>query len=295
MDYERITTRELKRIVNRGEATPAAIGLFVLHDYWEREHGRRAIVDNILLRYIEGKWQFTPYANELDFWLGLGEQLTRLEYAIERAKLGGVITALDTTMGAIFTQGYLYGAAFYAVYEQAAAEGLKIKIAGLTAKQLETLVTTASEMSIRGQPIPPQRIEETRKKAQSDIAYLLAAQSVIGDAAALLAIPGLPGPVDSALDFLRAGVETHKKRLDTLEGIMPKWAEQLRRMVDYEPIEPDREAEARLEKTIAVYLTPLWREWARAGVNLRELAEGSKGLVDLLRHAEIAAAEVENE
>lgn len=185
LDYEGLTVRDLKRIVNREEATPAAIGLFVVYDAWRRDHKLPHIISNELLRWIEEKWRFKTFANELDYWIGLGEQLSRLEYGVARAKLASATTNLDIFVGIIFTEGYLYGAAFGEAYSQATAAGLKIKIPGLTAKQTEELAARVSDLSVKDTPTPFKRIEEARKKAQGDVASLLAARNVIGDAAAL--------------------------------------------------------------------------------------------------------------
>lgn len=296
LDYEGLTVRDLKRIVNREEATPAAIGLFIVHDAWRRDHRLPYIISNELLRWIEEKWRFKTFANELDYWVGLAEHLNRLEYGVTRARLASVTTNLDIFMSIIFTEGYLYGAAFAETYRQAAAAGLKIKIPGLTAKQTEALAARASDLSVKDTPTPPKRIEEARKQAQSHLASLLATRNVMEDAAALLAIPGLVEDINGALHFLRVQANRHDKDyLEGMEAIAPKWARQLRRMVDYEPVEPDKEREAQLESALSLYLTPQWRRWARAGVSLREIAESSTGIVDLIQRAEQAAAELNNE
>lgn len=82
LDYEGLTVRDLKRIVNREEATPAAIGLFVAYDTWRRAT-RPSILTNELLRWIEDKWRFSAFANELEYWISLGEALARLGAMVE--------------------------------------------------------------------------------------------------------------------------------------------------------------------------------------------------------------------
>jgi len=287
LDYERLTVRDLKRIVNREEATPAAIGLFVLYDYWEREHGRRAIVDNKLLRYIESKWAYTAHANELEFWLELGGQLHILELQAREMASKAHISLLQAEE--IMRQA---ANAFYAgwsaiLYDQAVKNGLDV-----------------SE--------PPGGIAKAReasKEIPSDEEITEAAENIYTLTAQYL---GYLPPLEAAGTLL--GISLSYKSTES-EVILAPWArEQESRLAEYDEfteqwpnvvaslkrltritISPSLTTGGYVDRVIGAYLSPNWREWAQKGIKLREQAESSRGVADLIRHAELAAVELQHE
>lgn len=287
LDYEGLTVRDLKRIVNRGEATPAAIGLFVLYDYWEREHGRRAIVDNKLLRYIESKWAFSPYANELDFWLELGAQLRVLELqAIAKAHEtseslyhGGYLIALTqiaTSTGRIKT-----------IYAQMVESGYDVsEYADIIAK---------AEADERKWPEATEIMtvaRETSAHVESFLAYL----PILRDVNILLGI-SLTEKIEYDSAAIAAWIEEQEAQIAklALETDKPDIINLLKWLIRIDLESVSTSVLTYWASTIAAYLSPNWRGWARAGVSLRELADSSKGIGDLIRHAEIAAVELDHE
>ena len=304
-DYERLTVRDLKRIVNRGEATPAAIGLFVLSDYWEREHGRRAIVDNKLLRYIESKWQFTPYANELDYWLKLGELLKQLEYQalkeVERAEFA--FTRTDKRIG------YLLTVAAYNEFRRLLTKTKAAdKNSGPTLEGIEELRENMNRLEryFGGLGYLP-TLEEIEREVEEVRTYTANFLGYIQALIMALTLLGIP-----ATDFVSSGVILYlwwvTERGDQFEFLHSAFlplekdvhatddiALLLKPLTTIAPVRPSPKVIADVERALGDYLTPQWGEWARAGVSLRELAAGSRGVVDLIQNAGKAAAEVEDE
>ena len=80
-----------------------------------------------------------------------------------------------------------------------------------------------------------------------------------------------------------------------LEEYWPDKARELRQLVAIGSVRPSPEVMINTERILAAYLSPNWRVWVRAGVNLREIADMSKGVADLIRHAELAAVELKHE
>ena len=293
LDYERITARDLKRIVNRGEATPAAIGLFVAYDVWRRHAKHKGIVTNELLRWIEAKWRFSAFANELDYWIDLGNELARLVTLVEAQRAMSSIAPLGLQLEIFQMEGSLYATAFKAIHEQATTADLKLKLPGLSANQVERLAELATQTKLRLTP-------KTQAKfilSQSQGAYtsLVALRNVLQDLATLLGITALPESAKEGVQSIEKSMASHKAYIDTLAPLAPKWAKLLSEAVDIQRLAQDIAAEAKLEQALSLYLTPQWRAWARAGVNLRELADETKGIVELMRQAERAAAELDHE
>jgi hypothetical protein len=294
LDYENITARDLRRIVNREEATPAAIGLFVAYDTWGRTEDHKGIVTNELLRWIEDKWRFKAFANELDYWISLGQALARLSMQIEYARLqcGLINLALFTEVFSL--EGYLYATAFSSAYEHAAEQSIKLKFGALSATKAKMLATRAAETS-KLRATPKKQLREIERQIQSSTGYTLALRNVLQDAAVLLDMPSLPRPAIESVAVNAKAIERHRAYIAELSSLAPQWARQLSAITDLESIGPDSAIENDLEATLSLYLTRSWREWARAGVNLRALADSSGGIVELIRQAEIAAAEIKHE
>ena len=288
LDYERLTVRDLKRIVNREEATPAAIGLFVAYDTWRRATQRPSILTNELLRWIEDKWRFSTFANELDYWISLGEALARLSARVMSNKAMSNFAPLGLQIEIFILETSLYAKAYSAAHEQAAAAGLKLKLPGLSARQTDILATLA-EKHAGPQPSLKPRMDVIQGQAKQTYTSLLALQSILRDLEALLGTSGAAEEAREATESLVEGVSACRRSIDSLAPLAPQWARRLSRAADLEHVEPDGE-EAELERMLSLYLTPQWRAWARAGVNLRELADSSKGVVELLRQAGQAAA-----
>ena len=288
LDYEGLTVRDLKRIVNRGEATPAAIGLFVLYDYWEREHGRRSIVDNKLLRYIESKWAYTTYANELDFWLELAGQLRILELqamtkAYETSKSlyhGGYLIALTQTVS--------YMGRIRTIYTQAVESGYDMSeyadiIAKADADEREWPEATEIMTVAR----------ETSAHVESFLAYL----PILRDVNILLGI-SLTERIEYDSATIAAWIEEQQAqiaKLARLETDKPDIINLLKWLTRIDMESVSASVLTYWASTLAAYLSPNWRAWARAGVSLRELADSSKSVSDLIRHAEITAVELDHE
>ena len=190
-------------------------------------------------------------------------------------------------------EGSLYATAFRAIHEQATVADLKLKLPGLSASQVEMLAELATETKLRLTP----KAQAKYILSQSQVAYasLVALRNVLQDLATLLGITALSESAQEGVQSIEESMASYRVYIDTLAPLAPKWAKLLGEAVDLERLTPDMAAEARLEQTLSLYLTPQWRAWARAGVNLRELADSSKGIVELMRHAEIAAAELTHE
>lgn len=288
LDYERITARDLKRIVNRGEATPAAIGLFVVYDFWEREHERRSIVDNKLLRHIESKWAFSTYANELDYWLELGTQLRLLELkAIEQAARAHV-SLLKADALITQTVGAFYARWYKVLYEQATGAGLEVS------PELPPL----SEAEEIAQGLPDwEQIEAAGRDIRTSMANFLGYLPALGAADSLLGID-LSKQVIAEGNALAPWAEGRKNQIEKYQEFVEHWpdrAKALRELTAIGSVRPSSDVTASVVRILGAYLSPNWIAWARAGVKLREIAESSSGIMDLIRHAEIAAAEVKHE
>lgn len=294
LDYESLTVRDLKRIVNREEATPAAIGLFVAYDAWRHTKHIPHIITNELLRWIEDKWRFRAFANELDYWISLGELLTQIEAMIAREKLGSLLVNVALYTEIFSVEGSLYAAAFSAAYEQAAAASLKLKLPGLSASQVELLATRATEKT-KLRLTPPKQMRELEGQVQGTFASLLALRNAMNDLATLLGVSALAEEMEQTVDSTDEQMDSHRTYVKALEPLAPKWAKQINGIIAYEHTEPNKETEDQLGRMISLYLTPKWKDWARAGVNLRELADSSKSIVDLIRLADSAAAELNDE
>lgn len=294
LDYEGLTVRDLKRIVNREEATPAAIGLFVAYDAWRRTTGPAGIVTNELLRWIEDKWRFKTFANELDYWISLGSLLTRLTIQVSHAYLQCTIINMGLYTQIFSLEGSLYAAAFSSAYEQATEEGRKLKLRGQSAKVAKMLAARALETS-KLRATPKAQMKEIDRQLKSSRGHALALRNVLQDAAALLDMPALSSEIEAVVEANTKAIKGHREYIADLSPLSPQWARQLSAITDLESIGPDSAKENELEATLSLYLTGSWREWARAGVNLRAIADSSSGIVDLIRHAERAAAELDHE
>lgn len=288
LDYEKITARDLKRIVNRGEATPAAIGLFVVYDFWEREHGRRSIVDNKLLRYIVGKWAYSASANELEFWLELGGQLRILELqAIEQANKAH-ISLLQAEKIIARAASAFYAGWSGTLYEYAVKHGLEV------AEPPRGITRTKAA----AQDIPSEEeIDNATQNIRTYMAQFLGYLPVMGAAGTLLGIPLTNEIIESGV-VLAPWAERERARLEEYEELAEHWPDMvksLKRLTAVGSVRPSPATMSSVEKVIGAYLSSNWQEWARKGINLREQAERSRGVVDLIRHAEIAAAELTHE
>ena len=288
LDYEGLTVRDLKRIVNRGEASPAAIGLFVVYDYWEREHGRKSIVDNKLLRHIESKWAYTAYANELDFWLELAGQLRLLELqAIARANKAQI--SLLRAEGVVSRVGRAFYASWYrAIYEEATELGLKLTE---PPERYDMAEEAASDLPSL------EEIEDAAEDIRTTVAEFLGYVPIMGAVGALLGIP-LEREILVEGVALAPYTERQKARLEQYSELAEHWpdvVEALKKLIPVGSVRPSPAVMSYVEGVIGAYLSKNWRAWARAGVSLREQAESSKGVVDLIRRAELAAAELSHE
>jgi len=288
LDYERLTARDLKRIVNRGEATPAEIGLFVAYDFWEREHGRRSIVDNKLLRYIVGKWAYSASANDLEFWLELGGQLRILELqAIEQANKVHISLLQAELIISRAVRGF-YAGLNVTLYKQAIEHGLDVA-------EPERGIARAQEAA---KDIPSE--EEIDNAAENIITYteqFLGYLPIMGAAATLLEIPLTREIVESGV-ALAPWAEKQEGLLEEAKELVELWpamVQSLKTLTSIGSVRPSSATMSYVEKVIGAYLSPHWKEWARKGINLREQAERSRGVVDLIRHAELAAAELSHE
>ena len=82
---------------------------------------------------------------------------------------------------------------------------------------------------------------------------------------------------------------------EILEEYWPDKAKELKELTAIGSVRPSPDIIMTAERILAAYLSPNWIEWARAGVNLRAIAEGSKGVSELIRHADLAAVELRHE
>lgn len=294
LDYEGITARDLKRIVNREEATPAAIGLFVAYDAWRRTAGQKHIVTNELLRWIEDKWRFKTFANELDYWISLGQFLTTFSFQTDVTRIECILASVTLRTEILSLEGSLYAAAFSSAYEQATTEGRKLKLRGLSTGKAKVLATRATGQT-KMRPTPRAFVRQIEGHIQRSTGGILALRNVLRDAATLLDIPGLASEAEAGVEANATAIAEHRDAIRELSPLAPQWAKQLSDITDLEKVEPDSMGEAELEMRFSVYLTGSWRKWARAGVNLRELADSSMGIVDLIQRAGIAAAEISHE
>ena len=294
LDYEKITARDLKRIVNREEATPAAIGLFIAHDIWRRLAEPEGITTNELLRWIEDKWRFKTFANELDYWISLGEFLSRFTIQIDIARVQCALTSLVLRTEILSLEGSLYAAAFSSAHEQAAVEGHKLKLRGLSTSKAKVLATRAAGQS-KMRATPKTMVRQIEKQIRSSTGSVLALRDVLQDAAALLDMPGLSREIEAGVEANAKAVVEHRESIAQLSSFAPQWARQLNDITNLENVEPDSIIERELEMRFSVYLTGSWRKWARAGVNLRAIADSSNGIVDLMQHAEESATELTHE
>ena len=289
LDYEGLTVRDLKRIVNRGEATPAAIGLFVLYDFWEREHGRRAIVDNKLLRYIESKWAYSPYANELDYWLEFGGDLRILELQAIKQGLTARLRLQDAEYLIAQTLHWFYEDFYTQLVKQAEPLGIDIR-------EHRDLLSKGAALS-KNLPSAGE-LGAVEREIRAHVAFFLGYLSAIGAAETMLGVP-LTEEIKSNGVALSTWVEEQEARSEKfrqlLEEYWPDKARELRRLTAISSVEPSPDTIMSVDRILIAYLSPNWRAWARAGVNLRELADTSKGIADLMRHAELAAVEFDNE
>lgn len=290
LDYEGITARDLKRIVNRGEATPAAIGLFVLYDYWEREHGRRSIVDNKLLRYIESKWAYSTYANELDFWLELGAELRIMELQGLQQGLRAQIALQDADTLVMRTLHWFMSDFYAQLIKQAEPLGVDLQ------EHIERLSKTGA----RPPNLPSDsEVEATAWAGRTHTANYLGYISILGAAGGVLGL-ALAEEMErsSGVDLSPWATEQNRVLADLpgvgeiLEEFWPDKAKELKQLTAIGSVRPSPDAIMTVERILAAYLSPNWRTWARAGVNLRVIAEGSKGVSELIRHADLAAVEL---
>ena len=288
LDYEKITTRDLKRIVNRGEATPAAIGLFVVYDFWEREHGRRSIVDNKLLRYIVGKWAYSASANELEFWLELGGQLRILELqAIEQANKAH-ISLLQAEKIIARAASAFYAGWNVTLYEYATERGLDV-----TEPPRGIARTQEAAKDIPSE----EEIDNATQNIRTYVAQFLGYLPIMGAAGTLLGIPLTNEIIESGV-VLAPWAERERARLEEYEELVEHWPDMvksLKRLTAVGSIRPSPATMSYVDKVIGAYLSPNWRVWARKGISLQEQAERSRGVVELIRHAELAAAEPTHE
>lgn len=268
-----LTVRELKRIVNREEATPAEIGLFVVYDMWESAHGRRAIVDNKLLRYIESKWQFKPYANELDYWIDLGQRMGRLELEakttsaeVQNRMLRGKAMILET-INAIYSKGFLM------LYEQASSHNLDVNVAAQAAAQKWP---------------DSHEIKRVLRELKGYLEALYAYDEIMTDAGQLLgiqltealAVPDISTWIDEQ-ELLLEQIEEATPDIPAMMG-RPKILKELRELTHLDTDKTQSKVGSYWEEMLGIYLSPHWRDWARAGLILIEIAPGAeRGLVDL--------------
>ncbi len=288
LDYEKITTRDLKRIVNRGEATPAAIGLFVVYDFWEREHGRRSIVDNKLLRYIVGKWAYSASANELEFWLELGGQLRILELqAIEQANRAH-ISLLQAEKIIARAASAFYADWNVTLYEYATERGLDV-----TEPPRGIARTQEAAKDIPSE----EEIDNATQNIRTYVAQFLGYLPIMGAAGTLLGIPLTNEIIESGV-VLAPWAERERARLEEYEELVEHWPDMvksLKRLTAVGSIRPSPATMSYVDKVIGAYLSPKWRVWARKGISIQEQAEKSRGVVELIRHTELADAEPTHE
>ena len=289
LDYEGLTVRDLKRIVNREEATPAAIGLFVVYDNWEQAHGRRSVVNNKLLRYIESKWAYSPHANELDYWIGLAGQLRSLELqGIQQGQRAQINLLRGGKL--IARTAIVFQASWYtALYKQAMDNGLDVS------KRSDLPRFDEAEQQSDQSNIPTEEeIELVANALRAHLASFLGYVASLGAVGKLLGIPVTE-------DLLKEGalIEPLKRDSDhTLESFGEHWpntVKSLRRLSDIGSVRPSPSVIASVDSVLGAYLSPRWGAWAQAGVKLRELASSSKRIVDLIQHAELAATELTHE
>lgn len=290
LDYEKITVRKLKRIVSREEATPAEIGLFVSHEIWRRYNGcgGRAIVDNPLLRWIERQWIGRPWAADLDYWIALGDLLAWAEGAMrETAALSQATIVIADYAGAL-TELTLNGAAFTAYHAAAASP---VAVPGLTPDEVEGLARRAKRLEIaKLDRIESAGMNDARAAIQNNLGAFLAFQRCIIDTAQLLDFPLLEEVAISRgrfLDERRAALGRRSRR-----DIPPQWVGAFPTAADLTDITPDADTTTSLERLLGGTLAPEWRQWARAGLSLRELASRANGAADLLLLARREAAAI---
>jgi hypothetical protein len=273
IDYKSVTVRDLKRMVNRGEASPTEIGLFVAYDTWERESGRRAIVTNELLRWIEEKWRFKPYANELDYWVDFGKHLVSVQYRANRESVLFSLALVTISVEMHYAYGMLYGATFKALYKQALEHGLQIP--GLTEEQAAALAATVSET-------PDYRVSTLTmlwEKLRGDLAKKQAISNVLIDAEAFLDIP-LATELEENLAFTRERLIKERAGIEQLAKMDPRAEVLLSGSGDYESVEADPETEATYTELLTQYLPVGWREWAQAGIKLRDVAPKARSIAE---------------
>lgn len=273
IDYQSVTVRDLKRMVNRGEATPTEIGLFIAYDTWEREHGRRAIVTNDILRWIEEKWKFKPYANELDYWIDFGKHLLTVRAMALRKDVLFRLTLTMLSVETYYAYGTLYGATFKALYEQALEHDLQVP--GLTEEQAAALAATIGNT-------PDYHVSTLNtlwEQIRGGLAELQAIYNVLADAAAFLGIPLAEGAEANLADS-RKEIIVRRAEIERLAKIDPRAKVLLSGSGDYESVEADPEIEATYTELLAQYLPVEWRVWAQAGIKLRDVAPLAKSIAE---------------
>ena len=113
----------------------------------------------------------------------------------------------------------------------------------------------------------------------------------------MLGIPLTNEIIESGV-VLAPWAERERARLEEYEELVEHWPDMvksLKRLTAVGSIRPSPATMSYVDKVIGAYLSPNWRVWARKGISLQEQAERSRGVVELIRHAELAAAEPTHE
>ena len=119
----------------------------------------------------------------------------------------------------------------------------------------------------------------------------------MGAAGTLLGIP-LTNEIRESGVVLAPWAEQQEARLEEYGELVEHWPDMvksLKRLTAVGSVRPSPATISYIDKVIGAYLSPNWREWARKEISLREQAERARGVVELIRHAELAVVELTHE
>lgn len=281
IDYETVTARDIRRMVNRAEVSPAELGLLVLWGTREVEYGRKSPINNELIRWIESKWVTKPYANSLDYFIDYAKHLVRLEYTASRSGLYVILEGLRIQMIAMYAENTEYSSAYKRLYELYHTQAGDI--AGLSRAHAAHLAEEAPDKPL----YPSKAIAETWEAAIQGLSRVRATDAIFSDLGKVLGM-SFEHEERKTVEKL---LEGSWKLLEKLGTYNPKISRALSRLTDYASVEPDKATEKRYETAAGAYLSPNWRQWARAGISLREAAQGSDTIAATIHKIEIALFE----
>lgn len=272
IDYESITVRELKRMVNQREATAAEIGLFVAYATRETESGRKSVVTNELLRWIEGKWVTRPYANELNYWIEFGKHLRGLELMGVQEILLAYASSVGVTASALGLERAVYRQAFKSLHAEARGHGLCTP--GLSDELAAALAAQAPDEG----RYPTEILVTAWERALGNASRLKAQATVLADLSRFVGFELLDVGLEDALRRL----EETRATLERFRAYAPEIDEAVAGLQDCASVESDRGLERQLTAIASRYLLPGWRLWAQEGATLAEAVTHANRLVEAI-------------